>query len=83
LTVNICPACHGLIGPTFACVEREGVTTFGQDIEDQGIEPGDRCRDCGVIDGGIHHVHCCVAWCTDCDHQRLCCGCDDPEEALV
>jgi hypothetical protein len=83
LTVNICPACHGPIGPTFSCVERTGVTRFGEDIPNQGIEPGDQCQDCAVIDGGVHHVHCCIASCLNCNEQRLTCGCDDPEEALV
>jgi hypothetical protein len=76
-----CRACQQLIGPTFTCAaeHRQGVSRFGQDIPNQGILPGDRCRDCGVMDGGLHHPDCCVASCLDCQDQRLTCGCDDEE----
>jgi hypothetical protein len=53
MTRPTCRACHQLIGAAFTCIRREGVTAFGQDIEDQGVEPGDRCWDCGVIDGAM------------------------------
>jgi hypothetical protein len=79
----VCRACQQLIGVAFSCIDRAGVTRFGEDIPNQGIQPGDQCRDCAVVDGGVHHVHCCVAWCTTCDEQRLTCGCDDEELELV
>lgn len=40
----------------------------------------ERCRDCGVGEGGAHHAGCCVAMCLRCDEQRLSCGCDEPTE---
>jgi hypothetical protein len=83
MTHPTCRACRHPIGVAFSCVERTGCTRFGEDIEDQGIEPGDRCRDCGVADGGAHHPGCCVPWCTYCNYQRLVCGCDWEDEELV
>ena len=35
----------------------------------------DRCLDCGVLDGGVHHFGCEVERCPRCDHQQVACGC--------
>lgn len=85
----ICPACDGDMTVVFSCrVElREGVTLYGADVpgEQWYLDLVDdlpfRCRDCGVVKGGVHHPGCCVAQCTTCEGQRFGCPCDVDLEA--
>ena len=37
----------------------------------------ERCHDCNVVRGSVHHPHCIEAWCVTCDKKRFFCGCDD------
>jgi len=40
-----------------------------------GIEQGDRCGDCGVSVGGLHHLDCDMEECPKCKGQLIeCCG---------
>jgi hypothetical protein len=36
------------------------------------------CRDCGVSEGELHVVNCCVERCTKCGGQRISCNCNTP-----
>ncbi|MES2765227.1 MAG: hypothetical protein V4642_05130 [Bacteroidota bacterium] len=44
--------------------------------------PTEKCRDCGVSQGGYHHRGCCVEQCPNCWEQVFCCGCLDAEMLL-
>jgi hypothetical protein len=39
--------------------------------------PRERCRDCGVLKGQIHHFGCCIEECPACGGQFISCGCFD------
>ena len=39
--------------------------------------PGDRCPDCGVAVGGIHHWGCDIERCPVCEGQMIGCDCGD------
>jgi hypothetical protein len=39
--------------------------------------PMERCRDCGVLKGQIHHFGCCAEECPACGGQFISCGCFD------
>jgi hypothetical protein len=39
--------------------------------------PAERCRDCGVLQGGIHHPGCVIERCPVCGGQLMSCGCFD------
>lgn len=40
----------------------------------------ERCHDCGVIAGGIHHPGCDWEECPKCRRQLISCGCLDEQE---
>jgi len=42
----------------------------------------DRCGDCNVALGGLHHLGCDVERCPDCSYQLISCDCweEDPEQ---
>lgn len=42
----------------------------------------EKCRDCGVSQGGYHHRGCCVEQCPVCWQQVFCCGCLDADMLL-
>ncbi len=35
----------------------------------------DRCHDCNIVNGNIHHYGCDMERCPSCDDQFMCCGC--------
>jgi hypothetical protein len=47
--------------------------------ETGGRSGRDRCRDCGVSTGGVHHPGCCVEECPVCGQQLFCCDCEKEE----
>jgi hypothetical protein len=40
-----------------------------------GLQPGDHCRDCGVVFGQVHVSPCCVEDCPNCGGQAISCEC--------
>lgn len=40
----------------------------------------DRCGDCRVLPGNLHHLGCDIEECPRCGHQLLSCGCLDDED---
>lgn len=43
--------------------------------EPMDLDPGERCGDCGVLLGGLHHVGCDMQRCPRCQRQLISCGC--------
>jgi len=33
------------------------------------------CHDCGILNGGVHHMGCDMERCPICDGQMICCDC--------
>ena len=74
-----CRACLRSMATADSCdpTQREGVAPFGQEMPGEQWTPPAHCHDCAVSPGGAHHPGCCVAWCNNCEQQRLLCGCDE------
>lgn len=47
------------------------------DAAKYGGQTGSPCRNCDVLDGGIHHFGCCQEVCPLCGGQFISCGCFD------
>lgn len=41
------------------------------------LGPDGRCGDCGILDGGVHHLGCDLERCPRCHRQLISCGCLD------
>lgn len=66
----ICDRCDRDMSDGFpSCVENADTFPYGSEpmLEQLGIEPAERCRDCAATLGGTHHFGCCVAACRRCD----------------
>jgi hypothetical protein len=55
---------------------------WGDEKGYQFEEMTERCSDCGVPKGGVHHHGCCLEQCPRCRGQLLSCGCwnEDDED---
>jgi hypothetical protein len=73
----ICDACNLEMLEADGCLNPDWTTQpFGHEsifTDDPLIEPPAHCHDCGCRRNNRHHPGCCVAWCHDCDEQRLFC----------
>lgn len=47
---------------------------YGSEIK--GVEPIERCHDCGIKPGGLHHPGCDMEVCPVCRGQMIICDCD-------
>lgn len=83
-----CEACGRRMLRVLTCRAefRDGVSFYGSDAPpdaDWYVEIAEllpyRCRDCGVVKGGLHHPGCCIAACMVHDwEQRLACDAEHP-----
>ena len=53
---------------------------FKIDYDYLAVEPDERCHDCKVIVGGLHHPGCDVERCPRCKWQAISCGCANEDE---
>jgi len=67
-----CPTCHRVMTAAPSCRPRVPVVRYGDEPYRPDPLP-DRCRDCGVPVGGIHHANCCIEQCGICQGQLLSC----------
>jgi hypothetical protein len=68
----VCPSCRREMLAAPSCTPRLNVVRYG----DERYLPADRperCRDCGVSVGGVHHPRCCMEECGRCGGQLLTC----------
>jgi hypothetical protein len=74
-----CESCRREMAVAPSCRPRLGAVRYGAESI-RPDDPPDRCRDCGVLEGGVHHALCCVQQCGRCGGQYLTCehGMADP-----
>jgi hypothetical protein len=72
-----CRACLRSLAAATTCdpTQRKGTALFGDEMPGEDWIVPDHCHDCAVIRGGAHHPG--LAWCDNCEQQRLVCGCDE------
>lgn len=76
----VCEACDKEMLVANSCNQQEIMFPDGQSlpvIKAQFLTPDVRCRDCNVVDGGIHHPGCDQEKCPRCGEQLIFCGCLD------
>jgi len=68
-----CGLCKREMLTAQSCDEQSGAIPYGSERawRQFEIEPGARCRDCGVRIGGYHHEFCVVEECPTCGCQAL------------
>ncbi len=89
LANNICVACHQRMGDVDRCtddgypyiidgqVQWLSAIPYGDPREGwEDRTPPERCHDCAVEVGAVHHWDCDVAHCPNCDQQLFGCECD-------
>lgn len=80
-----CAVCHRVMLVANTCVhaaiEIQGTSyvriRYGQETLWDGSSSSlpERCWDCGVAPGGLHHLHCEVEQCPKCGAQLIACAC--------
>jgi hypothetical protein len=70
-----CLTCSREMLAASSCRPRLGAIRYGSERHVDGDHPSP-CRDCNVLDGGVHHDGCCVEECPACGGQRLACPCN-------
>ena len=73
----ICDDCRQEMNTASSCTHDLVLLVVGSFPRPRHRSPrrGERCRDCGVLDGGVHHFGCVIERCPCCDQQQLECGC--------
>ncbi|HYC83023.1 MAG TPA: hypothetical protein VEB60_00535 [Candidatus Paceibacterota bacterium] len=56
---------------------REGTYAFGKRFEQAVNADKDRCDDCGVLAGSVHHFGCTLERCPRCGEALATCACDE------
>lgn len=69
-----CPACNREMAMAPSCDPRPGAVRYGDEPVLAGVEPPERCYDCGVARGGFHHRFCDREWCPVCPGQLISCA---------
>lgn len=87
-TMTICGWCNKHMGGKISSCDENVKVDFGTSVMDP-IKYGDetrakfeneRCHDCKVTKGGIHHPGCDVEECPKCHKQLISCGCLDEKD---
>jgi hypothetical protein len=66
-----------MTNPTVKACTHGGITLNGLDYERIrfAAEPAERCHDCYVVGGGLHHYGCDLEECPRCHGQLVACNC--------
>jgi hypothetical protein len=72
----LCSACHREIGSIPGCLIKEVALDDGDVMSRIPFNGNlDRCNDCGVTSGKVHHQDCSQEECPSCYEQLITCGC--------
>lgn len=85
----VCDICNREMNEAKGCAVVHHILEGGVKIkpvlagDDQWVEPGERCSDCGAMHGHPHHTGCDVERCGNCGGQFISCDCDYTGEVEI
>ena len=79
----VCDACQLEMLEAASCTVDVPARRYGDESPYLPLSTGDRCRDCGVVKGGVHHPGCIVAECNECAQQFVLCDGTDCDEVYA